>query len=147
MGKYIACGQYNKNFKYIILVCVFNILVNFIFGFDLDDEFKELLLFPTDGQKILYKHSRVYEVFKNIGVFIFACVLYKIEAMKNKKKISSQRTLSFSSAKSNNEIVYIFNDKEDEISDISILNFIFVITIYVCIEQLSDIFFQLGLNL
>jgi len=145
MGKYIACGQYNKNFKYIILVCVFNILVNFIFGFDLDDEFKELLLIPSKGQKKLYKHSRVYEIFKNIGVFIFACVFYKIEAMKNKKKVSSQRTLSFSSAKSNNEIIYIFNDIEDEIGSISILNFIFVITIYVCIEQLSDIFFQLGL--
>jgi len=145
MGKYIACGQYNKNYKYIILVCVFNILVNFIFGFDLDDEFNELLLFPTEGQKKLYKHSRVYEIFKNIGVFIFACVFYKIEAMKNKKKVSSQRTLSFSSTKSNNEIIYIFNDLEDEIGSISILNFIFVITIYVCIEQLSDIFFQLGL--
>jgi len=145
MGKYIECGQYNKNFKYIILACVFNILVNFIFGFDLYDDFKTLLLIPSEGQNILYKHSRVYEIFRNIGVFIFACVFYKIEAMLNKKKITSQRTLSFSSAKSNTEIIYIFNDLEENIRSISILNFIFVITIYVCIEQLSDIFFQLGL--
>jgi len=145
MGKYIACGQYNNNFKYIILSCVFNILVNFIFGFDLDYDFKGLLLIPSKGQKILYMHSRVYEIFKNIGVFVFACTFYKIETMQNKKKVSSQRTLSFSSAKSNNEITYIFNDIEDEIGSISILNFIFVITVYVCIEQLSDIFFQLGL--
>jgi len=51
MGKYIACGQYNKNFKYIILACVFNILVYFIFGFDLDDDSKGLLLFNTKMQK------------------------------------------------------------------------------------------------
>ena len=41
MGKYISFGQYNKNFKYIILGCFFNILVVFIFGFDLNDDFKE----------------------------------------------------------------------------------------------------------
>jgi len=61
--------------------------------------------------------------------------------MLNKKKVTS----SFSSTNSNSEIIYIFNDLEDEIGSISILNFIFVITVYVCIEQLSDIFFQLGL--
>jgi len=65
--------------------------------------------------------------------------------MLNKKKITSQRTSSFSSTKSNTEIIYIFNDLEKNIRSISILNFIFVITVYVCIEQLSDIFFQLGL--
>jgi len=145
MGKYIACGQYNKNFKYIILACVFNILVSFIFGFDLYDDFNTLLLFPLNRKKKLYKHTRVYEIFRNIGVFIFGCVFYKIEAMLNKKKVTSQRTSSFSSAKSNNEIIYIFNDLEDEKGSISILNFLFVITVYVCIEQLSDIFFQLGL--
>jgi len=138
MGKYIACGQYNKNFKYIILACVFNILVYFIFGFDLDDDSKGLLLFNTKMQKELYIHSRIYEIFKNIGVFIFACVFYKIEVMLNKKKVTS----SFSSTNSNSEIIYIFNDLEDEIGSISILNFIFVITVYVCIEQLSDIFFN-----
>ena len=145
MGKYIAFGHYNKNFKYIILACVFNILVSFTFGFELYDDFKKLTLFPLDKKKELYKHSSVYEIFRNIGIFVFACVFYKIEVMLNKKKVTSQRTSSFSSAKSNNEIVLIFNELENEIGNISILNFIFVITIYVCIEQLSDIFFQLGL--
>ena len=145
MGKYISCGQYNKNFKYIILGCFFNILVNFIFGFDLDDDFKELLLFPSNEQKKLYKHMSVYEIFRNIGVFIFSCVFYKIEKMTDKKEITSQRTLSFSSTKSNNQLILIFNDSQDEMGSISNLNFLFVITIYVCIEYLSDIFSQLGL--
>ena len=135
MGKYISCGQFNKNIKYIILGCFFNILVNLIFGFDLDDDFKALLLFPSEGQKILYKHSSVHEIFRNIGVFIFACFFYKIDKS------------SFPSAKSTNDIILIFNDSEDEMNSISILNFIFIITIYVCTEYLSDIFFQLGLKL
>ena len=130
MGKYISCGQFNKNNRYIILGCLFNILVNLIFGFNLDDDFKALLLFPSERQKILYKHSRVHEIFRNIGVFIFAFIFYKFNT---------------SSAKSSNEIILIFNDSEDEMGSISALNFIFVITIYVCIEYLSDIFFQLGL--
>jgi len=64
MGKYISCGQYNKNYKYIILGCFFTILVDFIFGLDLNEDFNELLLFPSKGQKILYKHFTVNEIFQ-----------------------------------------------------------------------------------
>ena len=145
MGKYISCGQYNKNFKYIILACFFNILVNLIFGLDLNVNFKEILLFPSKGQKTLYKHSRVHEIFRYIGVFIVACVFYKIEAIPNKKEITSHNIASYSSKESNDQIILIFNDLNDEIGSISILNFIIVITIYVCIEYLSDIYDELGL--
>ena len=147
MGKYISCGQYNKNFKYIILGCFFNILVKFIFGFDLDNGFNELLLFPSNGQRKLYKHMRVYDIIGNIGLFIFSCVFYKIERMTNKKEITSQKTLSFLPTKSNNQIILIFNDSQDEMDSISVLNFIFIITVYACIEYLSDIFYQLGLKI
>ena len=37
MGKYISCGQYNKNYKYIILGIFFNILAIFIDGYDFND--------------------------------------------------------------------------------------------------------------
>ena len=37
MGKYISCGQYNKNYKYIILGTFFNILAFFIDGYDFND--------------------------------------------------------------------------------------------------------------
>ena len=143
MGKYISCGQYNKNYKYIILGIFFNILANFIVGFD----FKELLLFNSEKQKELYKHFTVHEIFQNIGVFLLSIVFYKIETMSNKKEINSQRILSYSSTKSNNQIILIFNDSEEEMGSISILSFIFLITIYVCIEFLAEIFFQLGLNI
>ena len=121
--------------------------MNFIFGFDLDDDFKELLLFPSNEQKKLYKHMSVYEIFRNIGVFIFSCVFYKIEKMIDKKEITSQRTLSFSSTKSNNQIILIFNDSQDEMGSFSILSFIIVITIFVCIQFLAEIFYILGLRI
>ena len=145
MGKFFSCGQYNKNYKYIIFGCFFNILVSFIFGLDLDDNFNELLLFPSEGQKKLYKHARVHDIFRNIGVFIFSCVFYKIERMSSKKHINYKRANSFSSTKSINQIILIFNDSENEMGSISVLNFLFVITLYVCIDYLSDIFLQLGL--
>ena len=147
MGKYFSCGQYNKNYKYIIFGCFFNILVSFIFGLDLYDDFKELLLFPSKGQKKLYKHVRVHDIFRNLSVFIFSCVLYKIEVMSSKKDITYKRELKFSSVKSKNQIILIFNDSENEIGSISVLNFLFIITLYVCIEYLSDIFYQLGLKI
>jgi len=71
MGKYISCRQYNTYYKYIILGIFFNILLNFIFGFDLNDSFKELLLFSSDGQKKLCKHATAHEIFQYIGIFIF----------------------------------------------------------------------------
>ena len=145
MGKYISCGQYNKNYKYIILGIFFNILENFIFGFDLNDGFKELLLFNSKKQKELFKHFTVHEIFKYIGVFIFSCVFYKIEKMCNKNEKTYQKTSSFSSIKSNSQIILIFNDSQNEIDSISILNFIVVITVYVCIEFLAYIFSKLGL--
>ena len=143
MGKFISCGQYNKNYKYIIFGCFFNILANFIVGFDLN----ELLLFPSEIQKKLNKHTTVHEVFQNIGAFIFSIVFYKIEKMYNKKEITSQRELSYSSTKSNNQLILIFNDSQDEIGNISNLSFIFVITICVCIDFLSELFYILGLRI
>ena len=65
--------------------------------------------------------------------------------MSNRKEITSQRTLSISTTTSNSEIILIFNDSQDEMGSISILSFIFLITLNVCIEYLSDIFCQLNL--
>ena len=146
MGKYISFGQYNKNYKYIIFGLFFNILFNFIFGFDYED-FKALSLFPSEGQKILYKHFTVHEIYRNIGLFIFGCIFYKFEKILNKKEITFHKAPSNSSKESDNQIILIFNDSQEEIGSISILNFIFVITTYVCIENLSDVYYNLELNL
>ena len=144
MGKYISCGQYNKYYKYIILGIFFNILVNFIFGFDLNDDFKQLLLFPSDGQKKLYKHATVHEIFQYIGIFIFSCI---IERISNKNEIISQGVLSLLTERSDSKAILIFKDSQDEIGRISILNFIFVITVNVCLVFLAEIFYQLGLKI
>ena len=144
MGKYISCGQYNKYYKYIILGIFFNILVNFIFGFDLNDDFKQLLLFPSDGQKKLYKHVTVHEIFQYIGIFIFSCI---IERISNKNEIISQGVLSLLTERSDSKAILIFKDSQDEIGRISILNFIFVITVNVCLVFSAEIFYQLGLKI
>jgi hypothetical protein len=144
MGKYISCGQYNKYYKYIILGIFFNVLVAFIFGLDLNDDFKELLLFPSDEQKKLYKHTTVHKIFQYIGIFICSCI---IERISNKNEISSQRVFSFLTARSDSKAILIFKDSQDEIGKISILSFIFVITVNVCLVILAETVYQLGLNL
>ena len=127
MGKYFSFGRYNKNYKYIIFGCFFNILVDFIYGIDFNDDFNELLLIPSDGQKKLYKHTIVHEIFRYIGIFIFSYILYKKEIMSNKKEITSKRTSLISTMRSNSEIILVFNDSQDEIVNISILIFSFII--------------------
>ncbi len=44
-------------------------------------------------------------------------------------------------------MILIFNNSQDEIGYISILNFLFIITVYVCFEFLKDIFYELDLNI
>ena len=144
MGKYISCGQYNKYYKYIILGIFFNVLVAFIFGLDLNDDFKELLLFPSDEQKKLYKHTTVHKIFQYIGIFICSCI---IERISNKNEISSQRVFSFLTARSDSKAILIFKDSQDEIGKISILSFIFVITVNVCLVILAETVYQLGLKI
>ena len=89
MGKYVSFGRYNKNYKYIIFGCFFNILANLLSG-----NFNDLLLFSSDKQKKIYMHTKVHEIFQYIGVFIFSSIFYKIETMSYKKEITLQRTLS-----------------------------------------------------
>ena len=91
----------------------------------------------SERQKKLYIHSTVHEIFQYIGAFIFSCVFYKIERTVNKKEITSP----------NSEKILIFNDSQDKLSSISNLSFIFVITAYVCIEFLAEIFYQLNLKI
>jgi len=67
--------------------------------------------------------------------------------MENKKEITSHEIKSSSTIKSNNEIILIFNNSQDEIDNIPILNILFIIIIYVCFEFLKDIFYQLDLNI
>ena len=62
--------------------------------------------------------------------------------MENKKEITSHEIKSSSTIKSNNEIILIFNNSQDEIDNIPILNILFIIIIYVCFEFLKDIFYQ-----
>ena len=137
MGKYFSFGQYNKNFKYIILACFFNILVNLIFGLDLNINFKQILLFYSEKQEKLYKHSRVHEIFRNIGIFIFACAFYKFETVSNKKEITSHKITSYSSKESNDQIILIFNDLNNEMGNISILIFSFILMYTVILNKLA----------
>ena len=139
MGKYIWCGEYNNNYKYIILGCFFNILMNIIFGLEMYSFHNPLLIFPSEMQNILIKHWTIYEIFKYIGVFIFACVLHKIESFTFRKELTIHRSTCSSSKRKTYQTIIVFNDSQDEINNISILNFIFIITLYVSITYLSDL--------
>ena len=90
-------------------------------------------MFPSDGQKLLYNHAAVHEIFRNIGVF-------------NKKVLTSHK-ISINSSRESNNIILIFNNSQNEIGSISILILIFVITTYIYIEYLSDIYYRLGLKI
>ena len=45
MSKYIHCGKWNKNYKYIVLTTIFAFLTNYIFGFTFNDFMDDIKLF------------------------------------------------------------------------------------------------------
>ena len=45
MSKYIHCGKWNKNYKYIVLTTIFAFLTHYIFGFTFNDFMDDIKLF------------------------------------------------------------------------------------------------------
>ena len=45
MSKYIHCGKWNKNYKYILLTAIFAFFTNYIFGYTFNDYLEEIKMF------------------------------------------------------------------------------------------------------
>ena len=45
MSKYLHCGKWNKNYKYILLTGIFAFFTNYIFGFTFNEYLNEIKIF------------------------------------------------------------------------------------------------------
>lgn len=139
MGNYIECGKMNRNYIYIILAALFDILKNILYGKNHNQSFKDLKLYDDEIQNKLSRHIIMHDFFNYLGTVALALISYKYE------KFSSERNLSFlinsEKEKAKGHIILIHNNENIEnFQNCRSFSFcLFIIFIWILEEQLMKI--------
>ena len=166
MSKYIHCGKWNKNYKYIVLTTIFAFLTHYIFGFTFNDFMDDIKLFnqtihkdnkdnitgncsPNDNDfNKDNNHIIINYIFRYLGLILFSFGLYIYELLNKKKnfKINLEDNISNSSSSS---IKLIHNNSEENAKNKIIISptFILIIMIIMVLQEISeDIFYSSNLR-
>ena len=145
MAKIINFGKYNKKYNYILLAVFFQLLYNISYTMNYYDAFIELRFFPTPFQK---DHDLIHNIFCNFGTFLISifCYIYErnisqLESEKNNKKIkeNSQNAIF--------QTNYFIYKKTQTKFSLSPFFFLFIITIFVIVEQILNKFSTVIMNI
>jgi len=114
MSKYLHCGEWNKNNKYIFLTAFFAILTYCNYGYIFSDYLDEFNI--KDNNHIIINHTFCY-----VGLIIFSASLYKYESW----------------------IIGDYPEENDENKIIISPMFILIIMIIMVVQEISeDIFYK-----
>ena len=139
MKQYIGIGEYNKNFKYILLSGIFSILSDFLFGTE-NDAFGVVKFFTNNIQNKLYLHITVHEIVRYLGLTIILIIIsiYKMKK-KSKKNDINENAIN----KNMNPIKLIYNDGEKKVQEsISFTSIIFTMLIWIIQFYLTKLFYR-----
>jgi len=56
MSKYLHCGEWNKNYYYILLTTIFAFLTNYIFGYTFNDYLKEIKIGKSNFTENIFEN-------------------------------------------------------------------------------------------
>ena len=141
-------GVINKNYKYILYALFFGVLNNSIEGINYYNTFETLRLVPSETQDQYSSHFLIRLVFYYFGTFIIS-TLYAIYELRNNTKIgltkSNRNTIkttnsigsSGANTRNTSQIIFIHKGLRDY-SKISFSHFLFIIFLWVLIEQIIE---------
>jgi len=139
MGTYIKFGDYNANYKYIIIACFFNYLTDFIFG-----GIKEILILSesiNENIRDFSRHAVIKDILNYLGIISISFILYKYN--KKKSSTSIKNNENDNNIKNNSsEILIINNEIKDKINiniNISFLNLFLILSYWVLIDHIARI--------
>jgi len=139
MGTYIKFGDYNANYKYIIIACFFNYLTDFIFG-----DIKEILILSesiNENIRDFSRHAVIKDILNYLGIISISFILYKYN--KKKSSTSIKNNENDNNIKNNSsEILIINNEIKDKINiniNISFLNLFLILSYWVLIDHIARI--------
>ena len=133
MPKYLHCGEWNKNNKYILLTALFAILTYCNYGYNFSDFLEGINL---DNNRIIINY-----IFRYLSLILFSFALYKYELHKN--KIYTRNTEDNMLRSSSIRLIY--NNSEENTKNKIIISpmFILLIMIIMVVQEISeDIFYK-----
>ena len=127
MSKFLHCGRWNKNYKFILLTAIFAFFTNYIFGYIFNDYLDEIKMFNQTNDND-NNHIIINYLFRYLGLILISFILYKYEL---------------------NSRMIIYNNSQENIENqinISPL-FILLIMIIMVLQEISeDIFYKSSLR-
>ena len=127
MSKFLHCGRWNKNYKFILLTAIFAFFTNYIFGYIFNDYLDEIKMFNQTNDND-NNHIIINYLFRYLGLILISFILYKYEL---------------------NSRMIIYNNSQENIENqinISPL-FILLIMIIMVLQEISeDIFYKSNLR-
>ena len=92
----ISLGEYNGNYKYILLSAIFLMIYTIAFGMNYNNIFTDIKFFPLskETEKKFKKNYFIRQIFCYLMTFFLSLILYKYEMNKSKResnKIKSKK--------------------------------------------------------
>ena len=133
MGNCISFGNYNKNYKYMMLFLIFRALNDCICGFGFEDLYENTSIFGADINNFFMNHALINTIFCYIGLIILSIIAYKCEHCFKNKNFDNERPNT-----SLNSIRLIHNSPKNELvfNETQILLNIFLVTFLWVLEDL-----------
>ena len=143
MSKYVGCGKWNKNYKYIILTTIFAFFTNDIFGYIFNNFMDEIKIFELKKiNEDNNNHIVINYIFRYLGLILFSFILYRFN-LNNKKKIFKWNYKG--NILQTSSIRLIYNNSEENTKNKIIISplFILLIMISMPLQEISeDIFIE-----
>ena len=141
MGKYFTFENYKKFYNYIIFSILALLFYYLCFGINYNAGFQTLRLFPFESQGEYAKHSLIRQIFCYFGTSIISILFYLKGVKRESFHIEDYRKIA-NDEKTYKSIVYRYAKEQN----ISYSFFIFIIFIWVFLEQANDIFKSIFLH-
>ena len=152
MPKYIHCGKWNKNNKYIFYTALCAFLTNYIYGFTFSDYLDEIRFPIKHKDKDNNKnndndnnHIIINFFFRYFGLLLFSFILYYIYIKNNILKTNLERNFLFKSS----SIKLIYNNSQESTKNKIFISplFILLIMIIMVLQEISEeIFYKSNLR-
>jgi len=137
MAMFIKFGDYNNNYKYLLLVVIFNFLTYYIIDGNLSHLFfQSLTIGPNNTHDNLYIHPYFIDSINYLGIIIISIILYKIRGKQSgiNNQNNENKLVNVS------EIRLIHNDiKKNLNQNISFLKLVFILSYWVSIDHITKI--------
>jgi len=152
MSKYIHCGEWNKNYYYILLATIFAFITNYTFGYTFTDYLNEIKIYnqiiAIDDNKDNNdnNHIIINYIFRYLGLILLSSIFYKYKLHNTNKSLKNNSQNNFYNPTS---IKLIYNNSQENTKNeiITSLSFILLIMIIMVLQEISeDLYYKSNLR-